>query len=73
MQVWVPALSDREDMEGVVQKAFMMGNGSLIDEGYVAQMASRMLDFAWWFNNMVRLASILECYKSYYVIGISSL
>lgn len=55
-QVWVPALSDREDMEGVVQKAFHFGNQDLRDTGHdLSQMAGPMLDFAWWFNNSVSL------------------
>ncbi|CAM9377533.1 unnamed protein product, partial [Scytosiphon promiscuus] len=53
-EVWVPALSDREDMEGVVQKAFRFGDQRLseVTTGLaLTQMASPMLDFAWWFNN----------------------
>lgn len=57
-QVWVPALSDREDMEGVVQKAFRFGrhdqDGVLSTPGQdLSQMAGPMLDLAWWFNNTV--------------------
>lgn len=52
----MPALSDREDMEGVVQKAFRFGNQDFRDTGHdLSQMAGPMLDFAWWFNNSVRL------------------
>ena len=53
-QVWVPALSEREDMQGVVQKAFQFGKGVSRGEGDLTQMAGPMLDFAWWFNNKVR-------------------
>lgn len=55
LQVWVPALSEREDMQGVVQKAFQFGESALPPgEGGLTQMAGPMLDFAWWFNNEVR-------------------
>lgn len=55
VQVWVPALSEREDMQGVVQKAFQFGKVTLSPgEGELTQMAGPMLDFAWWFNNEVR-------------------
>eukprot|EP00903_Cladosiphon_okamuranus_P014927 g13820.t2 len=51
-EIWVPALSDREDMEGVVQKAFRFGNLDLPNSREnLSQMAGPMLDFAWWFNN----------------------
>ena len=55
LQVWVPALSEREDMQGVVQKAFQFGKAALPPgaEG-LTKMAGPMLDFAWWFNNKVR-------------------
>lgn len=53
-QVWVPALSDREDMEGVVQKAFRFGKQDLsTSRQNLSEMAGPMLDFAWWFNNTV--------------------
>ncbi|CAM9165037.1 unnamed protein product [Ectocarpus sp. 4 AP-2014] len=49
-EVWVPALSDREDMEGVVQKAFRFGNNNSTASANLTSMAGPMLDFAWWFN-----------------------
>lgn len=50
----MPALSDREDMEGVVQKAFGFGShGRETAKQNLLQMAGPMLDFAWWFNNTV--------------------
>lgn len=56
IQVWVPSLSEREDMEGVVQKAFRFERlGEYTQDDELAQMAGPMLDFAWWFNNRVRL------------------
>ena len=68
-QVWVPALSDRQDMEGIVQKAFLLGGMCsdktlTTDESHgwrygMEQMAGSMLDFAWWFNNSVRHGSRL--------------
>lgn len=52
--MWVPALSDREDMEGVVQKAFRFGKQDLsTSRQNLSEMAGPMLDFAWWFNNTV--------------------
>lgn len=63
-QVWVPALSDREDMEGVVQKAFRFGDqrqsGPVTGQD-LTQMVSPMLDFAWWFNNTVSVSTGLFC------------
>ncbi|CAB1097865.1 unnamed protein product [Ectocarpus sp. CCAP 1310/34] len=50
-EVWVPALSDREDMEGVVQKAFRFGNNNSSASTDLTIMAGPMLDFAWWFNS----------------------
>ncbi|CAN0109706.1 unnamed protein product [Ectocarpus sp. 6 AP-2014] len=50
-EVWVPALSDREDMEGVVQKAFRFGNNNSTASTDLTSMAGPMLDFAWWFNS----------------------
>ncbi|CAM9144839.1 unnamed protein product, partial [Ectocarpus sp. 8 AP-2014] len=50
-EVWVPALSEREDMEGVVQKAFRFGNKNSTASTDLTSMAGPMLDFAWWFNS----------------------
>lgn len=53
--MWVPALSEREDMQGVVEKAFQFRNSGVFrGDGKLTEMAGPMLDFAWWFNNEVR-------------------
>lgn len=80
VKVWVPALSDREDMEGVVQKAFRFGSSSAdiktaTGSGDVSQMAGPMLDFAWWFNNTVRrmvaalLVALLEAIEPVFFLS----
>lgn len=50
----MPALSEREDMEGVVKKAFHFGDPTRSFGNDLEDMPGPMLDFAWWFNNTVR-------------------
>lgn len=55
-KVFVPPLSTREDMKGVVHEAFMFDKA--VDRKSVcgqdlAEMAGRMIDFVWWFKHKV--------------------